>query len=96
MIYLEKKHEKIVRDILKKYPYTFYIYGSRAKGTHRPHSDLDICFKESIPLSIQAQIEEEFTESDLPFEVDFSDYNLMQESFKDRIKKSLVVFQEPK
>jgi len=31
-IQLEDKHLKIVKDILSKYPYQFYAYGSRVKG----------------------------------------------------------------
>ncbi len=94
MIHMEERHKKIVADILQKYPYTFYVYGSRAKGTHRPTSDLDICFTDQIPLAIQAHIEEDFELSDLPFHVDLSDYNLMDSSFQDRIKKDFVLLQK--
>ncbi len=90
MKYLEDNQKEIVKTILQKYPYTFYAYGSRVKGGHRPTSDLDICFKDSIPFEIQSQIEEDFENSDLPFRVELSDFNLMKESFKDRIKNDLV------
>jgi len=33
-------------------------------------SDLDLCYQENIPEAIAFQIEEEFKESDLPFEVE--------------------------
>ncbi len=95
MIYLEERHKKIVCDILKKYPYTFYIYGSRVKCTHRPTSDLDVCFMESIPFNIQAHIEEDFENSDLPFRVDLSDFNLMSKDFQNHIKKDLIVISYP-
>jgi Nucleotidyltransferase domain. len=94
MIYMEDRHKKIVLNILKKYPYAFYAYGSRVKGTHRPTSDLDICFMEPISLIEQSYIEEDFEESDLPFQVDVSDYNLMSESFQNHIKKDFVVLQK--
>jgi len=32
MIQLEKRHWKIIQQILSKYPYQFYAYGSRVKG----------------------------------------------------------------
>ncbi len=87
---LTDKQLKTVLDILKKYPQTFYAYGSRVTGKSRPTSDLDLCFKESIPFNIQSHIEEDFEESDLPFQVEISDYNLMTEEFKQLINKDLV------
>jgi predicted nucleotidyltransferase len=70
MIQIEKKHYKIVKEILSRYPYDFYVYGSRAKGTARNLSDLDLCYQENISDSLIFQIEEELKESDLPFSVD--------------------------
>ncbi|CAH1762790.1 7289_t:CDS:2, partial [Entrophospora sp. SA101] len=52
------------------YPYTFYAYGSRVKGTARQFSDLDICYQEDIPLSIISDIREELEESNLPFSME--------------------------
>ena len=70
MLQLAEKHKKILQQILTKYPYKFYAYGSRAKGTARKLSDLDICYQENISDAIAFQIEEEFKESDLPFSVE--------------------------
>lgn len=85
---------KTVLTILKKYPYTFYAYGSRTKGKSRPTSDLDICFIETIPLNVQSHIEEDFEESSLPFQVEVSDYNLMTEEFQALIKKDLSLIKK--
>jgi predicted nucleotidyltransferase len=70
MLQLETKHQKIIQQILSKYPYKFYAYGSRVKGTARKYSDLDICYRENVPDAIAFQVEEEFKESDLPFMVE--------------------------
>ena len=70
MIQIEKKHLEIVLQILHKYPYHFYAYGSRVKGTARKYSDLDLCYQENIPISITRKIKEEFEESILPFRVE--------------------------
>jgi len=94
MIYLDDKYKKIVLSILQKYPYTFYIYGSRVKGTQHRTSDIDICFTDPIPLSVQAHIEEDFEESDLPFQVDLSDFNLMSRSFQEKIKNEMYLLQQ--
>lgn len=95
-IYIENRYKEIILDILKKYPYTFYAYGSRVKGTHKPTSDLDVCFMETIPFGIQGRIEEEFEESDLPFQVELSDFNLMSPHFQNKIKKDLVLLHKPR
>jgi hypothetical protein len=70
MLQLAEKHYQIVKEILSKYSYSFYAYGSRAKGNARKLSDLDLCYQEPIPDSLTYQIEEEFKESDLPFFVE--------------------------
>ncbi|HEV2916643.1 MAG TPA: nucleotidyltransferase domain-containing protein [Candidatus Babeliales bacterium] len=93
MIYLEDRHQNILQNILKKYPYTFYAFGSRAKGTQRKLSDLDLCFIEPIPLSVQAHIEEDFEESDLPFTVDLVNWNRADEAFKRLVYPDLVLLQ---
>ena len=70
MLQLETRHQQIIRQILSKYPYKFYAYGSRAKGNARNLSDLDLCYQENIPDSKIFLIESEFKESDLPFFVE--------------------------
>lgn len=89
-IHADPKHLAIIKHILKKYPYTFYAYGSRTKGTQRPTSDLDICFKEPISYPMQAIISEEFEESNLPFRVDLTDFNLMSTDFQKAIAQDLI------
>ena len=73
MIQIELQDYQILQKILSKYPYKFYVYGSRAKGTARKFSDLDICYQESIPREVVYQIKEELEESDLPFLVELVD-----------------------
>ena len=49
MIQIENRHQVILWQILSKYPYQFYAYGSRVKGTARKFSDLDLCYQAEIP-----------------------------------------------
>jgi uncharacterized protein len=70
MVQITEKDYQILRQILNKYPYQFYAYGSRAKGTARQFSDLDLCYQENIPSEVIYQIKEELEESDLPFFVE--------------------------
>jgi hypothetical protein len=56
MLQMENRHQKIIQQILVKYPYKFYAYGSRVKGNARKFSDLDICYQEEVSASIASQI----------------------------------------
>lgn len=94
MINLENRHLEIIQDILKKYPYTFYAFGSRAKDNAKRFSDLDICFKDPIPLNVQSHIEEDFEESNLPFKVDLVDWHQMTKEFQVLIEKDLRLIQK--
>jgi uncharacterized protein len=67
---MNKIDRKILQRILSKYPYKFYAYGSRVKGTARKFSDLDLCYQENIPDSLVFEIKDELTESNLPFIVE--------------------------
>lgn len=90
MLQLESKHQKIVQQILSKYPYQFYAYGSRVKGNARKLSDLDLCYQEKIPDATAFQIEEEFKESDLPFTVDLVAWKDLKPSFRKLIEGNLM------
>ena len=88
---LAEKHWNIIRQILSKYPYQFYAYGSRVKGTARQFSDLDLCYQEDIPDSIISQIQAELEESDLSFVVELVSWKLMRVTFREIVKKDLIV-----
>jgi len=88
---LEEKHWNIIQQILSKHPYQFYAYGSRVKGEARKYSDLDLCYQEEIPLSIISQLREEFTESNLPFEVELVNWKHMRPKFQQMIKQDLTL-----
>ena len=89
MIDIKEQHLKMVREIFKKHPYTFYVYGSRAKEKARKNSDLDLCYKEEIPERIIFKIKEELEESDLPFKVDIVNWESMKPAFQKLIEKNL-------
>ncbi len=89
MIHIEDRHLNIVKNILEKYPYTFYVYGSRSKGTNKRFSDLDLCVMEDISIDLAGKILAEFEESDLPFKVDLLRWQKTSDSFKNLIKPDL-------
>lgn len=94
MISMESRHLEIVRSILQKYPYTFYAFGSRTKGTQKKLSDLDICYIDEIPGNILSHIREDFEESNLPFTVDLVNLNTCDEKFRLQIEPDLVLLQK--
>jgi predicted nucleotidyltransferase len=91
---MEPRHLKIVEDILSKYPYTFYAYGSRAKGMQKRLSDLDLCTKDPVPFNIKSHIEEDFEESNLPFLVTLLDWRYISPEFREIIQKDLVLIKK--
>ena len=90
---MEKKDEIIVREILSKYPYQFFAFGSRVKGTYKKFSDLDLVYKDDIPLNVVSHIEEDFEESDLPFTVDLVDWRHCSEDFRRLIESTMEKIQ---
>ena len=90
MLIMKSNHRKIVREILQDFPYIFYAFGSRVKGTARELSDLDICFFDTIPLKDLSDLRERFEESNLPFTVDLVNWNRCSTEFKQLIKDDLV------
>jgi predicted nucleotidyltransferase len=89
-IQLEISDLKIVKDILSKYPYQFYAYGSRAKGNSKPHSDLDLCYFDDVPRKEIRIIKDEFSESRLPIFVELVSWNKMRAGFQDNIRNDLI------
>ena len=90
MIHMEEKHLRILQRILSKYPYYFFVFGSRVKGTEKRFSDLDLCYKENIPSVVLFKLEEDFEESDLPFKVDVVNWNYCSNDFKKLIEKDMI------
>lgn len=95
MLQLEPRHWEIIRQILSKYPYHFYAYGSRVKGTARKLSDLDLCYYNDIPFSVVSEIREEFAQSNLPFIVELVNWKHMRPAFQKAIQKDLVLISAP-
>ncbi len=70
------------------------LYGSRAKGNHKPGSDIDLSLKgANLNLLKLAKINHELDELSLPFIFDFSLYDQIQNSdLLDHIKRVGTIF----
>ncbi len=85
-----------LKHIFKSYPdiSKVWLYGSRAMGTHRTGSDIDLCIEaNSLTTKQLLQIENEIDDLLLPWKVDLSlKHQIDNEALLDHIKKVAVVF----
>jgi predicted nucleotidyltransferase len=86
MIAVSGDELKIITDIIKEHAPECRVlaFGSRYSGTAKKYSDLDLAFagKEKMGLMKRFQLEDAFSESDLPFRVDVLDYNALPPEFR--------------
>lgn len=94
------EHWAIVRDILQKHVpgHAVWAFGSRAKGTAKPFSDLDLVVITEQPLSLAlcAHLSDDFSQSNLPWKVDVVDWAAASDVFRTIIERDKVVIQQPK
>lgn len=85
----------ILNNILKSHlseTTEIFVFGSRAKDTARKYSDLDLLIKTEQPLTYLtlSDIQEDLSESDLPFCVDLVEWNNIDEEFKRKIAPQMI------
>ncbi len=89
---------EIVHHILNQHVagYAVWAFGSRAKWTAKTYSDLDLVIitDKPLPLAISASLNNDFSESDLPWKVDLVDWATVSEAFREIISRDRVVVQE--
>jgi predicted nucleotidyltransferase len=87
---LSDEHFQILNQIvispLKSHGASVWIFGSRARGDHKPFSDVDIMFERKdstqFPKGFISHIIEEIEESRLYFKVDLVDADELAESYR--------------
>lgn len=86
----------IICNILKKYAEVeeACFFGSRAKGTQKTGSDVDIAIKGKIPEQTATRISGELNdESPLPYTFDIVDFNSLEnQALKEHIERVGVSF----
>jgi predicted nucleotidyltransferase len=72
-----------------------WMFGTRARGSPRRASDLDIAVDAGRPLSRaeSAALNEAFAESDLPYTVDVVDWRAVDPGFREVIEHDLVALE---
>ena len=93
MINIEDRHLEVVKKILNKYDYSFFLFGSRITTKAKKFSDIDLLYFEHIPNNIILQLEEEFEESDLPYKVDLVNYHKCDFDFQQIIANQYICLQ---
>lgn len=77
--------ENLVVAPLKQHQCRVYIFGSRARGVHHPHSDVDLLFAtsdENLPSGVLSKIREDIEESRFPFTVDLVNEAELADSYR--------------
>jgi len=83
-----EKELLIIQKIIKEVAPDCIVraFGSRHKGLHKTHSDLDLAFVQSngkrLELRKKGELKEWFMNSDIPYRVDVIDYNGCSPEFK--------------
>lgn len=97
MINIVPEHLQIVKDVLKKYipNYEVRAFGSRVKDYNKTYSDLDLVIMsdQAVAKKVLYKIEEEFSESDLPFRVEILDWQTISENFQQIISRKYEIVQ---
>jgi predicted nucleotidyltransferase len=88
-------HLDIVRNILSTYlpaNAKVWAFGSRASGRVKTYSDLDLLIDAGrrLTLAESADLSEAFSESDLPWKVDFIDRHGTENDFIRRIEPDCI------
>lgn len=94
MINIDPADWEIVKNILSKYPYSFYAFGSRVKNSNKKFSDLDLCVMSNLSSLEMFYLNDEFEESNLPFKIDIKRYFAdMDQNFRNLIYQDMTLIQ---
>lgn len=78
---------------LKDYGVRVWIFGSRAKGTQKKFSDLDVLYElgpHVLPKNMLSDIVEKLEESTLPIKIDIVEIANLAESYRSDVMKTRV------
>lgn len=84
----------IVRRVLGRTPVDVYLFGSWARGTQRPTSDIDVAIEsaEPLPRALLASLRETLEESTIPNRVDVVDLAETDAAFRDRVRREGILW----
>lgn len=77
----------LVREFLRPWRVSVYLFGSYARGEQWPSSDVDIAIEphEPLPADTISRLRERVEESDIPYRVDIVDLSETDALFRARV-----------
>jgi len=74
---------------------TIYLFGSRARGTHSPRSDIDIALQgpEKLSRHAIAEIVRMLQASDIPYKIEIVDFNRVSDDIRESILEEGIIWQ---
>lgn len=95
---LKEEHINLIKSVFEKYDgiAKVILYGSRAKGNYRSASDIDLTLLgNDLDINILLKIENELDDLLLPYEIDLSIYdNIENKDLIEHINRVGVLFYE--
>lgn len=92
-------HLALVREVLRRHVPDREVraFGSRATGTAKETSDLDLVIVGDGPLEFAtlAALRDDFSDSNLPYRVDIVDWATVDEAFRRIIERDQVIVRSP-
>jgi len=88
--------QEVQRILSQELPYAeVWAFGSRARRSAKPYSDLDLVIVQERPLSLEtlAKLHHAFDASDLTIRVDLVDWASISESFRNIIAQDKALLQ---
>ncbi len=93
---VKEQYKQQLIGIIKKYipEAKIYLYGSRARQTHSPGSDIDLAVDAGVKLDwgLRMNIMAAIEESTVPYFVDVIDIHAVDEGFLYNIKQEWVLW----
>lgn len=84
--------KSLLFDPLKEKSAKLWVFGSRARGDHKPFSDVDVLYSAStkLPLGFISEIKESLEESRLPIKVDLVSVEDLAESYRESVERDKI------
>jgi len=92
--YLDIAKQIVLRHI-DSTKYKVFLFGSRAVGNAKPKSDIDIGIwgNQRLPAVEKLTLEEELSESIVPYKIDIVDFTQVDEDFKKMALEKIIPWQ---
>lgn len=97
---VEPRYQEKITQIINSYAPTcsIYLYGSRARSTQQPGSDIDLALDNGAPIAANTlmHIRMDLDETTIPLTIDLVDVHTVDQKFLKIIKKDWVTWKTQK